>query len=49
MTKDLNNEKDDKTALMSGNFIHDIIEQDLAPGGRHYGLKIHTDVYKRQD
>lgn len=34
----------DTTAMpeMAGNFIHDIIEEELAPGGRCEGTKIHT-------
>ncbi len=42
MTEDLINETEDTTELMGRNFIHDIIDQDLAPDGRHHGLKIHT-------
>ncbi len=29
-------------AGMSQNFIHDFIDQDLAPGGRYEGLRVHT-------
>ncbi|NLB09729.1 MAG: glutamine--tRNA ligase/YqeY domain fusion protein [Clostridiaceae bacterium] len=28
--------------IMAGNFIHDIIDEDLKEGGRHHGLKVHT-------
>ena len=36
MTEDLINETEDTTELMGRNFIHDIIDQDLAPDGRHH-------------
>ena len=26
----------------AGNFIHDIIDEELAPGGRCEGMKVHT-------
>lgn len=32
----------DNSEVMAGNFIHDIIDEDLKEGGRHYGLQVHT-------
>ena len=33
---------------ISSSFIDDFIIEDLAEGGRCEGMKVHTDVYKRQ-
>ena len=37
-------ERNEEAAVRAGNFIHDIIDEELAPGGRCEG----KDVYKRQ-
>ncbi|MBR2338574.1 MAG: hypothetical protein IKA63_03820, partial [Clostridia bacterium] len=31
-----------KTAEMGGNFIHDIIDEELKPNARCYGKQVHT-------
>ncbi len=31
-----------KTTAFAGNFIHDIIDEELAPGGRCEGMRVHT-------
>ena len=59
MSEELKNVEE--TQEVWSNFIHDFIEEDIAPGGRFEGKKVHTrfppepvsythlDVYKRQD
>lgn len=42
MTDVINTKADNGSKVMARNFIHDIIDKDLAPGGRHHGLKVHT-------
>ena len=32
----------DNSEIMAGNFIHDIIDDDISEGGRHFGLRVHT-------
>ncbi|HHU08250.1 MAG TPA: glutamine--tRNA ligase/YqeY domain fusion protein [Clostridiaceae bacterium] len=32
----------DNSEMMAGNFIHDIIDDDISEGGRHFGLRVHT-------
>ena len=31
-----------KDTVMSQNFIHDFIDEDLAPGGQYEGMQVHT-------
>ncbi len=44
MTEEKNTAKGatDAAPAMAGNFIHDIIDEELAPGGRCEGAKVHT-------
>ena len=35
-------ERNEEAAVRAGNFIHDIIDEELAPGGRCEGKRVHT-------
>ncbi len=42
MSEERTNTAPESTSAMPQNFIHDFIEEDLAPGGRYAGMTVHT-------